>query len=65
MYFYALSTPAKHVVGQATEGASGIYTMHAVEGTAAQLFSNTLNPSFTCSLTNATPGGGAAVTVRQ
>lgn len=63
MYFYALSTPAKHVVGQATEGAPGIYTMHVVEGTAAQLFSNTLNPSFSCSLTNVTPGGGDSVTV--
>lgn len=63
MYFYALSTPAMHVVGQATEGAPGIYTMHVVEGTPAQLFSNTLNPTFTCTLTNVTPGGGDSVKV--
>lgn len=63
MYFYALSTPATHVVGQATEGAAGVYTMHVVEGTAAQLFSNTLHPAYTCSLTNTTPGGGDSVQV--
>ena len=63
MYFYGLQVHAAHVVGQATEGAPGIYTMHVVEGTAAQLFSNTLNPSFTCSLTNVTPDGGDSVTV--
>jgi hypothetical protein len=63
MYFYALSKPAKHVIGQATEGASGIYTMHVVEGTAAELFSNTLHPSFTCTLTNTTPNGGDSVQV--
>jgi hypothetical protein len=63
MYFYALSKPALHVVGQASEGADGIYTMHVVQGTAAQLFSGTLNPSFTCSLTNVTPGGGNSVVV--
>lgn len=63
MYFYALSTPATHVVGQAAEGAAGIYTMHVVEGTAAQLFSNTLHPAYTCSLTNITPGGGDSVQV--
>jgi hypothetical protein len=63
MYFYALQVNALHVVGQATEGADGIYTMHVVQGTAAQLFSNTLNPSFTCSLTNVTPDGGDTVVV--
>jgi len=63
MYFYALSTPSTHVVGQATEGASGVYTMHVVEGTAAQLFSNTLHPGYTCTLTNTTPGGGDSVKV--
>jgi len=63
MYFYALSTPATHVVGQATEGSAGIYTMHVVEGTPAQLFSNTLHPAYTCTLTNTTPGGGDSVQV--
>lgn len=63
MYFYALSTPAMHVIGQVTEGPSGIYTMHVVEGTAAQLFSNTLHPAFTCSLNNTTPDGGDSVQV--
>lgn len=54
MYFYALSTPATHVVGQVSEGPAGIYTMHVVQGTAAQLFSGTLNPAYTCSLNNTT-----------
>jgi len=63
MYFYALSTPATHVVGQATESSPGIYTMHVVQGTPAQLFSNTLHPAYTCSLTNTTPGGGDSVQV--
>lgn len=63
MYFYALSTPARHVIGQVTEGPSGIYTMHVVEGTAAELFSNTLHPAFTCSLNNTTPDGGDSVQV--
>jgi hypothetical protein len=63
MYFYALSTPATHVVGQAAEGAPGIYTMQVVEGTAAELFSHTLHPAYTCSLTNTTPGGGNSVQV--
>ena len=62
MYFYGLQVNAMHVVGQSTE-TSGIYTMHVVEGTAAQLFSNTLNPSFTCSLNNVTPEGGDSVKV--
>ena len=63
MYFYALATPAMHVVGQVTENPAGIYTMHVVEGTAAELFSNTLHPSFTCSLNNTTPDGGDSVQV--
>jgi hypothetical protein len=31
---------------------SEIYTMHVVEGTAAQLFSGTLNPEYACTLAN-------------
>ena len=54
MYFYTLQTKATHVVGFATENPAGIYTMHVVEGTAAQFFSGTLNPSFTCTLSNTT-----------
>jgi hypothetical protein len=54
MYFYGLQTKATHVVGFATENPSGIYTMHVVEGTAAELFSGTLNPSYTCTLANTT-----------
>jgi len=52
MYFYGLQTKASHVVGHATENPPGFYTMHVVEGTAAELFSGTLNPSFTCTLSN-------------
>jgi hypothetical protein len=63
MYFYALEKPSQGVIGQVTEGASGIYTMHVVDGTFAQLKSNTLNPGFSCSLTNVTPDGGSSVTV--
>ena len=63
MYFYGFFHNSLHVIGQSTEGAEGVYTMHVVQGTAAQLFSNTLNPSFTCSLTNVTPGGGDSVSV--
>jgi hypothetical protein len=63
MYFYGLQVNAQGVIGQATEGPDGIYTMHVVQGTAAQLFSGTLNPAFSCSLTNVTPDGGDAVTV--
>jgi len=55
MYFYGLQTKASHVIGFATENPSGIYTMHIVEGTAAQLFSGTLNPTFTCTLANTSP----------
>lgn len=54
MYFYALQGKATHVVGYASENPSGIYTMHVVEGTAAELFSGTLNPSFSCTLANTT-----------
>jgi hypothetical protein len=63
MYFYALDQSAAGVIGQVTEGAPGIYTMHVVQGTFAQLMSNTLNPSFSCSLSNITPDGGSSVTV--
>ena len=39
--------------------------MRVVEGTAAQLFSGTLNPSFTCTLNNTTPNPtGPANTVK-
>jgi hypothetical protein len=55
MYFYNLETKATGVIGQVTEGTPGIYTMHIVQGTAAQLFSGTLNPAYTCTLTNTTP----------
>jgi hypothetical protein len=54
MYFYGLQTKATHVIGFATENPSGIYTMHLVEGTAAELFSGTLNPEYTCTLANTT-----------
>lgn len=68
MYFYALQTKATHVVGFATEipVGSGIFTMHVAEGTPAQLFSGTLNPSYMCTLANATPnesGPGSTVQV--
>lgn len=63
MYFYALQVNAQHVIGKATEGAPGVYTMHVFEGTFAQFSAGTLNPSFTCSLTNVTPGGGSSVNV--
>lgn len=55
MYFYFLDTNATHVIGQITEGPDGIYTMHVMEGTAAQLFSGTLHPQYSCTLTNTTP----------
>jgi len=66
MYFYALQTKATHVVGFATENPAGFYTMHVVEGTAAQLFSNTLNPEYTCTLANTTanPRNGPGNTVQ-
>jgi hypothetical protein len=63
MYFYALATPATHVVGQVMEGPAGIYTMHVVEGTAG---GGTLNPEYTCTLTNTAPnlqGPGNSVKV--
>jgi hypothetical protein len=63
MYFYALSAPSTPVIGQASEVSPGIYTMHVVEGTFAQLMSNTLHPAYTCSLTNTTPNGGNSVQV--
>lgn len=52
MYFYELDTHSSHVIGQVSEGPDGIYTMHVVDGTPAQLFSGTLNPSYSCTLTN-------------
>lgn len=55
MYFYALQKNASHVIGQVSEGPDGIYTMNLVQGTAAQLFSGTLDPSFTCTLANTVP----------
>lgn len=57
MYFYALQTKATHVVGHVTENpvGSGIFTMHVMEGTAAELFSGTLNPTYSCTLANTTP----------
>jgi hypothetical protein len=65
MYFYALQTKASSVVGDVSEGPDGIYTMHVVQGTAAQFFSGTLNPSFTCTLNNTTPNPtGPANTVK-
>ena len=68
MYFYALQTKATHVVGQVSENPpnSGIYTMHVVEGTAAQLFSGTLNPEYSCTLANTTanPPTGPGNTVQ-
>ena len=68
MYFYALQTKATHVVGHAVETpkGSGIYTMSVMEGTAAQLFSGTLNPSYFCTLFNPNPnqsGPGSTVQV--
>jgi hypothetical protein len=66
MYFYALDTHVTHVVGEVSEGPSGIYTMTVVQGTAAQLFSGTLHPAYACTLTNDTPdpkGPGNGVTV--
>ena len=55
MYFYGLDHNATHVVGEMSEGPSGIYHMSVVQGTAAQLFSGNLNPSFACILSNTTP----------
>jgi hypothetical protein len=63
MYFYALDSSATAVIGQASEGSPGIYTMHVVQGTFAQLMSNSLHPAYTCSLTNITPDGGNSVQV--
>ena len=66
MYFYALDTHTTPVIGQVTEGPDGIYTMHIVQGTPAQLFSNTLNPAYTCTLANTAPdphGPGNSVNV--
>jgi hypothetical protein len=66
MYFYALDTHVTPVIGQVTEGPDGIYTMNIVQGTPAQLFSNTLHPAYVCTLTNTvadTKGPGNSVKV--
>jgi hypothetical protein len=55
MYFYALDTHVTPVIGFVTEGPDGIYTMNIFQGTFAQLKSGTLNPDYTCLLTNTTP----------
>jgi hypothetical protein len=55
MYFYALQTNATPVVGFVTEVSPGIYTMNVFQGTFADFLHGKLNPSYTCSLTNATP----------
>jgi hypothetical protein len=67
MYFYGLDSHASGVIGQVSEGPDGIYTMNVVQGTAAELFSNTLDPEFVCTLVNTTPdpkgpGNGVNVT---
>ena len=67
MYFYALDHHANHVVGDVTESPAGIYHMHVQQGTAAELFSGSLNSSFLCTLSNTTPdpkgpGNGVNVT---
>src|SRR5690348_1159402 len=54
MYFYALDHNATHVVGEMSENPDGIYHMDVVQGTAAQLFSGTLDPAFHCILSNTT-----------
>ena len=66
MYFYALDHNATHVVGESSESPDGIYHMDVVQGTAAQLFSGTLDPAFECILSNTTPdpkGPGNGVNV--
>lgn len=66
MYFYALDTHVTPVIGQVSEGPSGIYTMNVVQGTPAQLFSGTLHPAYACTLTNTAPdtkGPGHSVKV--
>lgn len=55
MYFYGLDHNANHVVGDVSESPDGIYHMNVMQGTAAELFSGTLNPSFLCTLSNTTP----------
>jgi hypothetical protein len=58
MYFYGLSTAAQGVIGQVTEGPDGIYTMHVLEGTFAELKSGSLTPNFLCTLQNTNPDAG-------
>ena len=64
MYFYALEHNAEHVIDDPnnplTENGNGFYTINVVQGTAAELFSGNLNPSFSCSLTNTTAASQAA-----
>ena len=61
IYFYGLFRSAAHVIGFVTEAPDGIYTMNLVEGTAAELFAGTLNPSFSCTLTNTVPDAQGSV----
>jgi len=66
MYFYALDKHATHVIGFVGEPEDGIYLMTVFQGTAAQLFSGTLDPAYTCTLTNLVPdpkGPGNSVDV--
>jgi len=55
MYFYLLDKHAASVIGFVTEDPEGIYTMHVVDGTFAQLKTGSLHPTFSCTLTNVTP----------
>ncbi|MDE3137073.1 MAG: hypothetical protein KGL59_10900 [Acidobacteriota bacterium] len=58
MYFYGLQTRATSIVGYVTPSPTdpGIYTMNVFEGTFAQFMQGKLSPSYTCTLTNTTPG---------
>jgi|ERR1043166_3691427 len=66
MYFYELDKHPRPVIGQVSEAVDGIYSMTVIDGTPAQLFSGTLNPSFTCTLINTAPdtkGTGRTINV--
>ena len=67
MYFYGLDHNATHVIDNPdeplSEGPDGVYTINVEQGTAAELFSGTLDPSYSCSLTNLIPDGGHLVAV--
>ena len=54
MYFYLLDKHANPVIGFASEGDEGIYTMHMLEGTLPELIRGTIfgNADFACELTN-------------